>query len=414
MAIANILFKITGSIAAYKSAQVISKLVQAGCDVQVVSSTAAQNFIGNATLEGLTGRPVYVETFEAGKMMSHIDLVKWADLTIIAPATGNTVNRLAQGLAGDLIGALFLANDSSKPYLLAPAMNTNMYNHPATVESLEKLRNWGVHILPTVSGYLACGDEGAGKMLEPDKILSAIWIELGKHSIIPGNSPTVLITSGGTREAIDDVRFHGNISTGKTGAALADYFTRRGNCVRLLYGTSALLPTLPCFREEYSNSTDLEKKLKKNLTDPGISVVIHLAAVSDYSPAVMYINGNSIQLPSSSKLDSSAEKMKIEYSRTPKLVEKIRNWSVNNRLKLAVFKLTAGADQNTVQQAVDTLFDRSDADLVVANDMNQRQNNNQQNFTVYKKSTRFDESAKTVNELGQIIEIEFELSGRTK
>ena len=165
MSRSKILYQISGSIAAYKSAGIISKLVQSGYDVQTVATPSALNFLGEATLEGLTGKPVLSDMFAPGQLMDHINLVKWADVVVLAPATANTLNRLAQGLADDLIGALFLAHDWKKPYLIAPAMNTNMYQHPATQNSIKTLQAWGVNMLATSEGYLACGDEGQGKML---------------------------------------------------------------------------------------------------------------------------------------------------------------------------------------------------------------------------------------------------------
>ncbi|HHH52247.1 MAG TPA: bifunctional phosphopantothenoylcysteine decarboxylase/phosphopantothenate--cysteine ligase CoaBC, partial [Bacteroidetes bacterium] len=142
----KILIKITGSIAAYKSAYLISKLVQNGFEVNVVVTNDALNFIGEATIEGLTGNEVYTDLYESGKMMSHINLMKWADLIIVVPATANTINKFANGIGDNLITSLFLAFDFSKPYLIAPAMNTNMLLHPSTQKSFSKLNNWGIKI----------------------------------------------------------------------------------------------------------------------------------------------------------------------------------------------------------------------------------------------------------------------------
>jgi len=195
----KILFKITGSIAAYKSAYLISKLVQNGFEVKVVATDYALKFIGKATLEGLTGNKVFTDSFEEGEMMSHINLNKWADLTIICPATANTINKLAVGIADNLLTSLFLAHDRTKPYLIAPAMNTLMYEHPATQASLKKLKEWGAQILPTSEGYLACGDTGKGKLLEPDVIYEYILSALKKNETHEKRKLKILITSGGTK-----------------------------------------------------------------------------------------------------------------------------------------------------------------------------------------------------------------------
>ena len=174
MSSARILYLLSGSIACYKSCHVISRLVQAGHEVQTICTSGASRFIGPATLEGLTGRPVLADVFEPGHMIAHIHLARWADLVVLAPASASAINRLSQGLAEDLVGALFLAHDWKKPFMLAPAMNEAMLKHPATQESLERLSRWGVRVLPTASGHQACGTDGEGRFLEPEQLLSYI------------------------------------------------------------------------------------------------------------------------------------------------------------------------------------------------------------------------------------------------
>ena len=171
----NILFQLTGSIACYKACGVISRLVQDGHRVKTICSANALKFIGKATLEGLTHMPVYVDMFEEKFALEHIELVKWLDLAIICPATANIINKLAAGIGDDYISTTFLASDFSKPYLIAPAMNQNMYAHPATAAALKKLEGWGVKMLGTGVGYQACGDKGPGRLLEPDRILAEIY-----------------------------------------------------------------------------------------------------------------------------------------------------------------------------------------------------------------------------------------------
>jgi phosphopantothenoylcysteine decarboxylase/phosphopantothenate--cysteine ligase len=167
---AKILFQLSGSIACYKACAVISRLVQDGFEVQTVCTPNALRFIGPATLEGLTGKPVFSDHFEAGKMMNHVYLSKWADLAILCPASADSINRLAAGIASDVVGGLFLAYDLKKPYLIAPAMNQEMFRHPATQEALTKLKSWNVRVLDTEHGRQACGDIGPGRLLEPEKI----------------------------------------------------------------------------------------------------------------------------------------------------------------------------------------------------------------------------------------------------
>ena len=170
----RILFKLSGSIAAYKACHLLSRLVQAGFDVQPVCTPSALEFIGPATLNGLTGKAVLTNTFEAGRAMDHINLAKWADLTILCPATANQINKLAAGIGDDIVSTLFLAHDFQKPYWIVPAMNEKMWSHPATQASVAKILTWGVRVVDPAVGHQACGDFGAGRMIEPEILESLI------------------------------------------------------------------------------------------------------------------------------------------------------------------------------------------------------------------------------------------------
>jgi phosphopantothenoylcysteine synthetase/decarboxylase len=181
MSRSKIVLQITGSIAAYKAAYLASALVQKDYEVQVLLTEAAEKFVGKATFEGLTGRVAISDMWERGRNMEHIDLAKWADLFLLAPATANTINRLATGMADDLIGSLFLANNFNKPYWIAPAMNTGMFQHPATQSSMKQLRDWGAFIFETDVGRLACGDTGEGKFIEPDRIVEKVVAEFSEN-----------------------------------------------------------------------------------------------------------------------------------------------------------------------------------------------------------------------------------------
>ncbi|HEY9247924.1 MAG TPA: flavoprotein [Rariglobus sp.] len=176
----RLLFFLTGSISCYKACFAISRLVQAGVEVRTVATPAALRFIGKATLEGLTAHPVASDMWEPGEAMEHINLARWADLALVAPATANTINRLAAGMADDLAGSLFLAWElDKKPWWIAPAMNVAMFNHPLTQASLQKLSGLGVRVLPTGTGALACGEEGAGRLIEPEQLVTEVLVQLG-------------------------------------------------------------------------------------------------------------------------------------------------------------------------------------------------------------------------------------------
>lgn len=182
---ADILYMLSGSIACYKSCQVISRLVQQGHRVQTACTAGALRFIGPATLEGLTGRSVLVDPFEPGHMGDHIQVARRCQLAILAPASAHTINRLAHGLASDMVGTLFLAYERPKPFLLAPAMNEAMLLHPATQESLARLASWGVQVLPSDRGMQACGTVGEGRLLEPEQLLQRIEEAMEARPLAP-------------------------------------------------------------------------------------------------------------------------------------------------------------------------------------------------------------------------------------
>jgi len=175
----NVVLMTGGSIAAFKAASLASLAVKKGWTVQCVSSEGGRRFLGDATLEGLTGRPVLTDMFEPGRALDHIKLADWADLMILYPASANRITRLRAGLADDLIGALFLANNFRKPWWIAPAMNSHMFDHPAVRDALSVLEGWGCRILPTGEGRLACGTVGYGRLLEPEDAVAMIEEELG-------------------------------------------------------------------------------------------------------------------------------------------------------------------------------------------------------------------------------------------
>lgn len=176
----QILFQLTGSIACFKACELISRLVKRGFAVQTVASVAALRFVGAATLEGLTGRTPFSDLYAAGRTMDHIHLARWADVALLCPATANSMNRLAAGLADDAIGALFLAWEfGTKPYLVAPAMNATMWDHPATRAARARLTEFGARVLSVGEGSLACGETGEGRLLEVAEIEDELLRALG-------------------------------------------------------------------------------------------------------------------------------------------------------------------------------------------------------------------------------------------
>jgi phosphopantothenoylcysteine decarboxylase/phosphopantothenate--cysteine ligase len=384
----KILFQLSGSIACYKACAVLSRLVQAGYEVEVVATASALRFVGEATLEGLVGKQIHTDLYAKGQAMEHIHLMKWADLAIVCPATANTINRLASGTGDDLLSTLFLAHDFKKPFLIAPAMNSNMYRHPTTRLSMERLSSWGITVLKTDSGSLACGDVGEGRLLEPEVLFQEVESRLTpiaqtSHTAAQRmdqqaspRSLKVLVTSGGTREPIDGVRSITNFSSGKTGAIISEYLSSVGHDVTLLHADNAIRPaalSVPMRTLTFSTFSDLATALQRELSKQFYDAVIHMAAVSDYSIERIEAAGRVIE-PAAGKIESEAA-VTLQLKRNPKLVDSLRTLSLNNRLKVIAFKLTNGltnGHNSTARlEAIRKLASRGTVDLIVHNDLSE-------------------------------------------
>lgn len=390
MTSARILFQLTGSIAAFKACQAISRLVQDGFEVQTVASAAALRFVGPATLEGLTARPVATEVFADGAHMDHINLIRWADVAVLCPASANTINKLASGLGDDLISTLFLAHRFDKPYLVVPAMNTAMFQHPATQRSLRQLREWGLEVLGTGAGALACGEVGEGRLLEPDAIVAAIRAAVAVPAaprVAPPPDPSsgsgdgrldVVVTSGGTIVPIDGVRSIGNTSSGATGATIATVLAAHGHRVTLIHAAGAELPSPaaegPSPDAEgnvslvpYTTVSDLAAALEHELGRGTADAVIHLAAVSDYVVEALEVDGERRAPDAATKLPSGHD-VTVHLKPTPKLLHRLRE-QAGAPIVVVGFKLTNGADEPARREAVATIVPF--ADLVVHNDLSE-------------------------------------------
>lgn len=364
----NILFILSGSIACYKACDAISQLVQRGHAVKTVATEAALKFVGPATLEGLTRQKVATDLFASGEALDHINLSRWADVTVVCPATANTLNRMAAGLGDDLAGALLLAHDWQKPLLLAPAMNPMMWSHPATMASVRTLQTWGAQFIQPGAGRTACGEVGEGRLAEPDEIVAAIEATLHR----PSRKLRVLITSGGTSEPIDGVRVLSNASTGATGALIAQQFARAGHEVVLLRAASATPPGGRIEQEVFTSFADLGAALERRLGQESFDAVIHAAAVSDFSVDRIEVDGKAWS-PGSGKIPSGVAPT-IRLRRNPKLLDTLRSQSKNPAIHVVAFKLTRDADEVAARAAIDSLFAHGAADFVVHNDLSQRAN----------------------------------------
>lgn len=355
----NLLVIFTGSIAAYKGCEVVSRLVQRAHRVRCVATPSALKFIGPATLEGLTGSAVLSDAFAPGAALEHINLKRWADAVLVCPATANTLNRFAAGLGDDLAGALFLAHDRTKPWLVAPAMNPAMWSHPATVASLAKLREWGVRCIAPTTGRTACGEAGEGRLAEPETIVAAVEAAL----VRPARQLRVLVTAGGTAEPVDGVRVLTNTSTGATGALIATRLARAGHGVVLLRAQSALAADGPCRENTFVTFAQLEAALRRLLATEPFDAVIHAAAVSDYRVDRVIMAEPAV----GGKLPSGGAPV-LTLRPNPRLVDSLRGWS-RAPFTLVAFKLTHGAEAAEAEAAVQRLFAHSGADFIVHNDL---------------------------------------------
>lgn len=372
MSRSKVLVLISGSIAAYKACYLISKMVQAGHEVKVVASQSALQFVGIATLEGLSGKPVAHNTFETGSAMDHINLIRWADIVICIPATANFINKLASGIGDDLLSTLALAHDFKKPFLIAPAMNVQMYLHPATQKSLKTLREYGFAILETASGVLACGEEGFGKLLDPDLIYEEISLALPpiapqEMRPAPKIAP-ILITSGGTIEAIDSVRSITNTSSGKTGAMIGDVLLELGFEIEYLGAKNGAAPVAQCNTSTFTDFKSLENLLFAKLEKQNYSAIIHCAAISDYSVASIIADGRTCEA-GQAKLPSDMDEISIKLKRNPKLISQIKAKSKNKAIKLFGFKLTDFDNKTDITQSVKKQIETSGCDYVVQNNI---------------------------------------------
>ena len=277
---------VSGGIAAYKAAEIVRLLQDRGVRVQVVMTRAAQEFVRPLTFAALSGEKVITDMFGAGEENSpniesaveHIAVAQSIDALLVAPATADVVAKFAHGIANDFLSTLYLA--TTAPVVMAPAMNVNMWNHPATQANLELLRKRGVKIVEPGEGYLACGMTGSGRLAENETIVSTLLEAMGASQDLAGE--TVLITAGPTREKIDPVRYLTNRSSGRMGYALAEAALRRGARVLLVSGLTALRSPVAAEVTTVESAAEMREAVLRLL--PDASVVIKTAAVADYRP----------------------------------------------------------------------------------------------------------------------------------
>ena len=346
----TVVLGVTGGIAAYKIANLASMLVKQHANVRVIMTQNATNFITPTTFETLTGKKCLVDTFDRNFefQVEHVSLAKQADIFMIAPATANVIAKVAHGLADDMLTTTFLACRS--PKYIVPAMNTQMYENPITQDNLNICRKYGMHVIEPASGYLACGDTGAGKMPEPETLFEYILQELACEKDLAGKK--VLVTAGPTREAIDPVRYITNHSTGKMGYAIARAAARRGAEVILVSGPVDLKAPLGVRLVPVISAKDMFDAVTSVSAEQ--DAIIKAAAVADYRPAVV----------GAEKTNKSDGNMNIELERT----DDILAWLGAHRREGQVLCGFSMETQNMLENSRAKLA-KKNVDMIVANSL---------------------------------------------
>ncbi|CAH1535134.1 fused 4'-phosphopantothenoylcysteine decarboxylase and phosphopantothenoylcysteine synthetase [Vibrio owensii] len=347
----KILLGISGGIAAYKCAELTRRLIERGAQVQVVMTKAAKEFITPLTMQAVSGRPVSDSLLDpaAEASMGHIELAKWADLVLLAPATADLIARMSAGMGNDLLTTLVLATDS--PVAVSPAMNQQMYRNVATQENIATLARRGMHIWGPAAGEQACGDVGPGRMLEPMQLVH-LCEQFFQPKLLAGKS--VLITAGPTREAIDPVRYISNHSSGKMGFALANAAAQLGAKVTLVSGPVSLNTPADVERINVASAQEMHDAVMAHA--PSNDAFISCAAVADYRPE----NVASQKL----KKTENNDQMTISMVKNPDIVA-----TVANMTEQRPFTVGFAAETNDVETYARGKLVKKNLDMICANDV---------------------------------------------
>jgi len=345
----KIILGISGSIAAYKSAFLTRLLIKAGAEVQVLMTPSAQDFITPLTLSTLSKRPVYSSVSAETGWNNHVELGLWADAMLIAPTTATTLAKLANGLCDNILVAAYLS--ARCPVFFAPAMDLDMWQHPATRHNVERLLSYGNQLIPVGVGELASGLSGEGRMAEPEDIVTYLERFFAQQQDLAGKK--ILLTAGPTYEAIDPVRFIGNRSSGKMGVALADAAARRGAEVNLILGPSKLLP-------QEKNVKVLRVESAQEMHDaalqlfPGMHAAILAAAVADYRPKVV----------ATEKIKKKGEELQLDLIKNPDIAADLGKMKQAGQLLIG-FALETNDEENNAQGKLE----KKNFDFIVLNSL---------------------------------------------
>ncbi len=346
----TILLGVTGSIAAYKMANVASMLIKKGADVHVIMTKNAMNFINPITFETLTNHKCLVDTFDRNFEFNveHVSIAKAADVALIAPATANVIGKLACGIADDMLTTTIMA--CTCPILVSPAMNTNMYNNPIFKDNMKRLENYGYKLIEPATGRLACGDEGAGKL--PSEEILVEELEKALLPVRDMEGKKVLVTAGPTVEAIDPVRFITNHSTGKMGYALANAASARGAEVTLISGPVHIKADASVNVVNVTSAAEMFEEVKNRMDEQDI--IIKAAAVADYTPETTADN----------KIKKSDDDMSIRLKRTEDILKYIGEHKKPNQIICGFSMETENLIENSKAKLV-----KKNVDMIVANNL---------------------------------------------
>ena len=352
-AVTNVALGVCGGIAAYKAVEVLRGLQRAGCTVRVAMTKRACEFVQPLTFRALSGSHVIVDDYAPDNPdpIAHITFSQTVDLLIVAPATANIIAKFANGIADDFLSSTYLA--CTAPILIAPAMNTTMWEHPATQRNLEQLRADGVHFVEPDAGEMACGTIGPGRLSEPERIVRAALEILGRSQVVKDLAgERFLITVGATREEIDPVRFISNRSSGRMGFAIAEAALRRGAAVTVVSGVTTVDPPAGV---RVVKALSAEEMLKTVASEAGkASVFIGAAAIADYRPSQR----------AAQKIKKSDESMTLTLERTPDVLSQVAASRANGMLVVGF----AAETENVVANAKEKLRSKK-LDAIVANDV---------------------------------------------
>lgn len=347
----RVLLGISGGIAAYKTPDLVRKLTAQGAEVQVVMSESALEFVSSLSLQAVSGKPVRVDLLDtqAEAAMGHIELAKWADMMVIAPATANCIGKLALGIADDLLTTVYMA--TAAPKVIAPAMNQQMWQAPAVSRNIEQLRNDGIFIFGPDSGEQACGDIGPGRMLEPEHIVDQLaqLFSDENHSLLANKN--IVITAGPTREALDPVRYISNHSSGKMGFAIAEAAAKMGARVTLIAGPVNLATPAGCTRIDVMSADDMLTATMQAIAL--CDIFIATAAVADYKAQHVAPN----------KIKKSDGELTLTFTKNPDILKEVAN------LPQAPFTVGFAAESTDVENYAKQKLAAKNLNMIAANDI---------------------------------------------